>query len=72
MDKLTKAFVIAASSIVIAAGGVWLYQQYNEYQAKERCIKREIGALEDFFKEYAPFTETQKRTHLEGLGLCVD
>jgi hypothetical protein len=28
MDKVTKAFVIAASSVVIAVGGTWLYQTY--------------------------------------------
>ena len=70
MDKLAKAFVIAASSVVIVVGGVWLYQQFDAYQAKERCIKREINGLEDFFKEYAPYTETQKREHIERLGRC--
>ena len=43
MDKLTKAFVIAASSVVIAVGGVWLNQQYAADQAEERCIRLEMN-----------------------------
>ena len=38
MDKLTKAFVIAASSVVLAVGGVWLYQQYSEHQRVQKCL----------------------------------
>jgi hypothetical protein len=72
MDKLTKVVVIAASSVVIAVGGVWLNQQYAAYQAKERCIEREKADLEDFFKEYAPYTEMQKRAHIEKIGRCMD
>lgn len=38
MNKLTKAFVIAASSVVLAVGGVWLYQQYSEQQRVQKCL----------------------------------
>ena len=40
MDNLAKAFVIAASSVVIAVGGVWLSQQYAAYQAKGVSVMR--------------------------------
>ena len=42
MNKLAAAFVIAASSVVIAVGGVWLYQKYAAHQALEQCISEEI------------------------------
>ena len=73
MNKLTNAFVIAASFVVIAVGGVWLSQQYTAYQERERCIRREISGLEDeVFKVYGPYTESQKREHVERMGTCAD
>ncbi len=42
MDNLTKAFVIAASSVLIAVGGVWLYRQYVAHQSLEICISEEV------------------------------
>ena len=47
MDMLAKAFVIAASSVVIAVGGVWLYQQYTVHQTMEKCIAKEVGYRDD-------------------------
>ena len=47
MDVLAKAFVIAASTVVIAVGGVWLYQQYTVHQAMEKCITKEVGYRDD-------------------------
>jgi hypothetical protein len=38
MDTLSKAFVIAASSVVIAVGASWLYQQYSEHQRVQKCL----------------------------------
>lgn len=38
MDKLTKAFVIAASSVVIAVGASWLYAQYTDYLRVQKCL----------------------------------
>ena len=43
MDKLTKGFVIAASSVVIAVGGVWLYQKYTAHQAMEKCLAEKVA-----------------------------
>jgi hypothetical protein len=39
VTRLVQAFVITASSVVIAVGGVWLYRQYSAHQALESCIK---------------------------------
>ena len=72
MDKLTKAFVIVASSVVLAVGGVWLIQQYAAYQAKERCIQRETAARIGFHRRFGPYTETQMRHRIERDGICVD
>ena len=50
MDKLTKAFVIAASSLVIAVGSVWLYAQYTDYLRVQKCLdsgRRPGEALHD-------------------------
>jgi hypothetical protein len=30
--------VIAASSVVIAVGGVWLYAQYTDYLRVQKCL----------------------------------
>ena len=54
MDNLTKAFVIAACSVVIAVGGVWLYGQYTVHQIMEKCITEEVGYRDDKNKNMAP------------------
>lgn len=68
MDKLTKAFVIAASTVVIAVGGVWLSQQYAVYQAKERCISNEMNS--DEFSGAYKWTELEKRDWIYKRGRC--
>ena len=42
MDKLTRKLIIAASGVVIAVGGAWLYQRYTVHQTIEKCIAREV------------------------------
>jgi hypothetical protein len=54
MDNLTKAFVIAASSVVILVGGVWLYEQYTVHQTLEKCIAEEVGYRDDKNNNMAP------------------
>ena len=41
MDNVTKAFVIAACSVVIAVGGVWLAGRYKYSQALQTCMALE-------------------------------
>jgi hypothetical protein len=73
MDRLTKAFVITASGVVIAVGGVWLNQQYAAHQARERCIGREINSLKDTFGWIGPnWTKLEKRQHVQRIGRCLD
>jgi hypothetical protein len=43
MGKITQGFVIAASSVVIAVGGVWLYRQYATHQAVEACVNWHVN-----------------------------
>jgi hypothetical protein len=43
MSKLTQGFLIAASSVVVAVGGVWLYRQYAAHQAVEYCISWHVN-----------------------------
>jgi hypothetical protein len=40
MDKVTKAFVIAACSVVIAVGGVWLEGSYKRSRAFQDCVQK--------------------------------
>jgi len=47
MNRLTKAFVNAASSDVIAVGGVWLYQQHTVHQTMEKRNTKGVGYLEE-------------------------
>ena len=73
MDKLTMIFMIAASSVVIAVGGVWLNQQYAAHQAREKCIGRELNSLKDTFDWIGPnWTELEKRQHVQTIGRCMD
>ena len=73
MDKLTKIIMIAASSVVIAVGGVWINQQYAAQQAREKCIVREINSLKDTFDWIGSnWTELEKRQHVQTIGRCVD
>jgi len=73
MDKLTKIFMIAASSVVIAVGGVWINQQYAAQQAREKCIVREINSLKDTFDWIGSnWTELEKRQHVQTIGRCMD
>jgi hypothetical protein len=44
MGKITQGFVIAACSVVIAGGGLWLFGQYNASQNLERCADAMIAA----------------------------
>ena len=76
MDRLTKAFVIAASSVVIAVGGVWLYQQYTVHQTMERCITGEVEWRDDKSNNavvldewYTDMSETAKREWVR--SICV-
>ena len=51
MDKLTKTFVIAASSVVIAVGSVQLcvllYEQFGRYVRYEKCVNDWISSDKD-------------------------
>ena len=51
MDKLTKTFVIAASSVVIAVGSVQLcvllYEQFGRYVRYEKCVNDWISSGKD-------------------------
>jgi hypothetical protein len=38
MDNITKGFVIAACSVVIAVGGVWLDGRHKYSKALRTCI----------------------------------
>jgi hypothetical protein len=38
MDNITKGFVIAACSVVIAVGGVWLEGRHKYSKALQTCI----------------------------------
>ena len=76
MDKLTKAFVIAASSVVISVGGVWLYQQYTVHQTMEKCITKEVGYRDDKSNNavvldewYTDMSKTDKREWVR--SICV-
>ena len=39
MDNITKGFVIAACSVVIAVGGVWLEGNYKRSKAFHDCVE---------------------------------
>jgi hypothetical protein len=43
MDKLASVFVIVASSVVLAVGGSWLYEQYSEHQRVQKCLDAAEG-----------------------------
>ena len=51
MDKLTKAFVITASSVVIAVGSlqlcVQLYELFGRYVRYEKCVNDWISSDKD-------------------------
>jgi hypothetical protein len=56
MEKLTKAFVIAARTITVAGGcvaiaigGAWLYEKYQAYQI-DRCVQNNMAAVNKRFK----------------------
>jgi hypothetical protein len=41
MENITRGFVIAACSVVIAVGGVWLDGRYKYSQALQTCMALE-------------------------------
>jgi hypothetical protein len=50
MSKLANGFLIAACSVVLAAGGYWFFEEYKGVQAVENCIDRlsTLLALQEF------------------------
>lgn len=50
MNKVTQAFVIAASAAVIAVGGAWFYKEYATEKARkdaiESCIRVKIDVAD--------------------------
>ena len=50
MSKLTNGFLIAACTVVLAAGGYWLFEKYKGVQAVENCIDRlsVLVAMQEF------------------------
>jgi hypothetical protein len=46
MGKITQGFVIAASSVIIAVGGVWLYREYAAYKAVDLCVSWHVNLFD--------------------------
>ena len=64
MNKLANGFVIAACSVVIAAGGYWLFEKFMTHQAIESCIVRMVAQSDknEYWKNWWPsLTPDDKR-----------
>ena len=67
MDKVTKAFVIAASSVVVLAGGAFLM---NWFSMNSFCVKELAERVEFHAQDFASLS-TEEPTATDMASTCA-